>query len=249
MFKSVTAGRVSSADLLLRLYEKQVAIRPNDPYLIAHSDEHVARTQAAVFDFYQPYLPREGCILDWGCRHAPDACLMRAHIGENVCIEACDFVELDSYQVFYQSAGLHYTRLHDIVRMPYADATFDAVVGSGTLEHTAMDYESLKELYRVLKPDGRLIILYLPNRLSVAEWYRRVIRREGYHRRLYSPREINDLLKRTGFYPQVTGYQTRLDVLPDRNLKHQVLRLVSWVFPLHWLSSTICSVAVKVQMM
>src|SRR5206468_37127 len=79
-------------------------------------------------------------------------------------------------------------RLTDPVRLPYPDGTFDAVVGSGVLEHTAMDGESLKELYRVLRTGGLLVVTFLPYAYSWDEWYRRNVAKAGYHRRLYTRR-------------------------------------------------------------
>src|SRR5262245_30808593 len=72
--------------------------------------------------------------------------------------------DADHYPVFHRYADLSYRQLDHIFRLPYPDAAFDAVIASGVLEHVPMGYESLKELHRVLRPDGRLIITYLPNR-------------------------------------------------------------------------------------
>jgi len=54
-----------------------------------------------------------------------------------------------------QFAGLQYERLPDLIRLPYPDGSFDAVISSGVLEHVPFDYESLKELDRVLINTGR----------------------------------------------------------------------------------------------
>ena len=68
----MTQERVAPAgpempELLRSLYEQQLAIRPDDPYLRVHAQPKVAETQAAVFDFYARYLPARGRVLDWGC--------------------------------------------------------------------------------------------------------------------------------------------------------------------------------------
>jgi len=251
----MTQGNVESTEpplpeRLRSLYEQQLKIRPDDPYLQAHAETKVAETQAAVFDSYAPYLPAHGgSVLDWGCRHAPDACLIRARFGTEMRIDGCDVVEPGAYSVFHAYAGLRYRVLADAVRLPYDDASFDAVVASGTLEHVPMDYESLKEIYRVVRTDGSLIITYLPNRLSVEEWYKRKVRGEGFHRRLYRLGEIVRLLKHSGFYPRLAGYQTHLDLLPPRSFKHRALRRFRWLLPLHWMTSTISVIAVKVATM
>ncbi|MCA1553892.1 MAG: class I SAM-dependent methyltransferase [Chloroflexi bacterium] len=43
-------------------------------------------------------------------------------------------------------------------RLPFADATFDAVLSTQTLEHLQNPQRSLCELYRVLKTDGQLFL-------------------------------------------------------------------------------------------
>src|SRR4029434_2720414 len=85
--------------------------------------------------------------------------------------------------------------------LPYADESFDAVVGSGALEHTAMDGESLKELYRVLKPNGLLVVTFLPHAYSWDEWRRRS-RSGDLHRRLYTRRGFARLLLEHGLVPE-----------------------------------------------
>lgn len=45
-----------------------------------------------------------------------------------------------------------------VYSLPYADATFDAVILSEVLEHVERDVEALAELRRVLKPGGVLLI-------------------------------------------------------------------------------------------
>jgi SAM-dependent methyltransferase len=234
--------------LLQRLYAQQGEQRPRDDYLRGHARPAVVQTQVAVFHFYARWLPARGRILDWGCRHAPDACLARARFGPALRIDGCDFVQPGQYDVFHRYARLDYLELDDVVRLPYESDSFDAVIASGTLEHVAMDYESLKELYRVLRPEGRLIITYLPNLLSYEEWVKRR-RGAGFHRRLYGLGDITRLLRRTGFLPLVSGYQTRLDCLPARSPLHHLLRTACWVVPLHRFASTLCLVAAKVQSM
>jgi SAM-dependent methyltransferase len=231
------------ADTLTRLYKRQLSAHPVTEYLVQHARDRVVRTQVRVFRWYSRHLPADGDLLDWGCHHAPDSCLLRAALGPGPRLYGCDFVDPEQLRVFHDFAGLRYTRLEDTARLPYPDAAFDAVIGSGALEHVAQDYESLKELYRVIRPDGLLVITYLPNRLSLEEWHARSVRRAGYHRRLYGLREARRLLLHTGFVPIESGYQTRQDVLREPGAGGRVRATLMRALQLHRFTSTLCAVA------
>src|SRR5262249_55376740 len=51
----------------------------------------------------------------------------------------------------------------DVRRLPFADASFDAIYSMGTVEHFDETEASVVELARILKPGGRLV-LGVPNR-------------------------------------------------------------------------------------
>ena len=95
---------------------------------------------------------------------------------------------------------MEFVPLSDHTALPFDANSFDCVIGSGVLEHVAMDYEFLKELYRILKSDGRLIIAFLPNKFSYAEFMARNFGKSG-HQRLYAKSKISSMLKSTGFRP------------------------------------------------
>lgn len=234
------------AGLLDGLYRRQLEQLPQDPYLRAHSDPAFQRGSMAVYRCYEPWLPPQGRILDWGCRHAPDACLIRARFGSRFTLDGCDVFDSAPYPVFFEYAGLRYQPLSDAVRLPYPDGSFDGVIASGVLEHVPMDYESLKELYRVLKPGARLIVSYLPNAASVEEWRLRHRGRGAFHRRLYSPAQLRALLTRSGFWPLLIAYQTQLDALPADRRSVQWLRPLARAAQLHRITSCLCAVAEKI---
>ncbi len=53
-----------------------------------------------------------------------------------------------------------------ILQMPFPDNTFDIIISSEVIEHVPSPFEGVKEMYRVLKPGG-ILILTTPNQL----WY------------------------------------------------------------------------------
>ena len=237
-------------EFLEELYKKQLTIDPGNEYLREHGSHVCIANQIRTFHWYRPYLPETGAVLDWGCNHAPDSCLLRAWFADRLDLFSCDFIEQTRYRVFHDFARSSHKTLEDEIRLPFASNSFEAVIASGVLEHTAMDYESLKELHRVLKPGGALVITYLPNWLSFREWMRRALWRRDFHRRLYGMGETKQLLKRCGFYPVAAGYQTffweRLFAAMGMSRWESGLSRLARLVPVHVFSSTLCFVAHKV---
>jgi SAM-dependent methyltransferase len=189
---------------LLKLHTEQAKIR-QDQYLQSHFHNlAVIRRHTSIFERYSRFLPVSGAVLDWACNHAPDACLVRMLRGNKVQLYGCD-VSAGEYREFFDFANLQYTQLSHPYLLPYDDNFFDAVIGSAALEHVPNDSESLKEMYRIIKPGGVLIVTTLPNRLSYTEWLSRTLRRP-HHLRRYSLRIVREMFIHHGFLPVSYGY-------------------------------------------
>lgn len=204
-------GARARFDLLTRLYATEKADAPG--YLKWHAQPATVHHHVNVFEWYAPLLKPGMAVLDWGCNHAPDACMVRHRLGEAVDLHACDFAPEHSFPVFSGYACPAYDQLNwdDPNRLPYPAGRFDVVIGSGVLEHVAMDGEALKEVYRVLRPRGLLVITFLPHAYSRDEWRQR---RAGHgHRRLYTRSGLARLLLCHGFVPEFIGLQGR--TVPD----------------------------------
>jgi SAM-dependent methyltransferase len=220
---------------LARLYALQAEIS-DDPYLHAHSrNSAVIRRQVSIFERCQENLKDVHTVLDWGCRHAADACLVRILRGAEVDLYGCD-VDEARYHVFYEFANLKYSRLTHPYCLPYEDNFFDAVIGSGVLEHVPIDSESLKELYRIIRPGGCFIMTMLPNRYSYTEWLNRVLQ-NPHHLRRYSLREARHMFIHHGFLPVRFGYHQVLPTLSSPSHGFFDLpaanKLVEVLFPLN----------------
>jgi ubiquinone/menaquinone biosynthesis C-methylase UbiE len=57
----------------------------------------------------------------------------------------------------------------DVARLPYSDGTFDLVISSMSQHHWTDPPAALRELRRVLRPEGRLWIYDIRRRLPRAE--------------------------------------------------------------------------------
>lgn len=122
---------------------------------------------------------RPGRVLDWGCGHGQISHLLRQR---GVDVVAFDYVEGSKATVVslerFPEIDAHVSG--DPVALPFSESSFDTVLSCGVLEHVQRPEHSLRELHRVLRPGGRLLIYKLPNRLSYLE---AIARRAGmyYH--------------------------------------------------------------------
>ncbi len=131
-------------------------------------------------------------ILDWGCGLGQVSdLLLRAGLD----VTSFDYrgdTAPDGIQPLARYEHVHAYLGSDPVALPYSDATFDAVLSCGVLEHVLDAGASLDELARVLEPGGTLYVYKLPNRFSYLEWAAR--RLAGPLDLYYHGREPNDLL-------------------------------------------------------
>jgi SAM-dependent methyltransferase len=92
---------------------------------------------------------------------------------------------------------------HDSVDLPFSDASFDAVLSCGVLEHVPDPDGSVAEIGRVLRPRGTFYVYNLPNRWGYTEKIARMLGMY-YHGalpddRVYTLDSARDLLERHGF--------------------------------------------------
>ena len=162
----------------------------------------------------------------------------------------------EQYAHFHAASGLHYFALTHPWQLPYADASFDVVLAGGTLEHVANDGESLTELWRVLKPGGRLALTHLPNAASLSECLSRVFAPQQAHPRRYRLVALRQRLLHLGFMPLRWGYHQWLPAAPPtiesqprliRTLERSygLNRVFERWWPLNRLSTTLWLVAEK----
>jgi ubiquinone/menaquinone biosynthesis C-methylase UbiE len=87
----------------------------------------------------------------------------------------------------------------DATQMPYRDSAFDAAICSETLEHIPDDRGVVREIARVLKPDG-LLFFTVPNLWNASRIVSMIKARDftvqlgEHHIREYSPQQVHRLL-------------------------------------------------------
>lgn len=143
-----------------------------------------------------------GRVLDWGCGLGQVSALLAAR---GLDLTSYDFRpdEPEGRRRLEHFPELEYDVGHDPVGLPYGDASFDAVLSCGVLEHVQFPSRSLVELHRVLRPGGTLYVYKLPNRFS---WTEQAGRLSGnyFHGQLpfdrtYTPASARALVTGAGF--------------------------------------------------
>ncbi|MFC1588379.1 class I SAM-dependent methyltransferase [Planctomycetota bacterium] len=138
-----------------------------------------------------------GNVLDWGCGFGQLSYLLKKA-----------GLEVQSYDLEKRGKpgwlSLHEHMQNqpvygdDPVKIPFADAAFDAVVSCGVLEHVNDEPASLLEIRRILKPGGYFFIFMLPNRFSYTEAIA-TMRGLSDHPVKYTTRSLRNSLDKAGF--------------------------------------------------
>ena len=143
-------------------------------------------------------------VVDWGGQYGHVTLMLREFFGGAVECYLVDCGETEKYwhQVF-GGVKIHVPPPHTpIGKLDYDDATVDVVISSGVLEHTyeygVLDIEALREIYRILKPGGKLFIWNLPAKNGMPELINKVIGR-WYHICRYEQDNLLCLLQAAGF--------------------------------------------------
>jgi SAM-dependent methyltransferase len=102
----------------------------------------------------------------------------------------------------------------DLLDAHYPASSFDCITMWHSLEHSHYPLETLKEIYRILKPQGCLVIS-VPNVHSMEA---KLLKGNSFlfdvPRHLYdfSPRTLDEMLSKTGFIVQKIIYDPRIDM-------------------------------------
>jgi SAM-dependent methyltransferase len=134
-------------------------------------------------------------ILDVGCGTGANLQMLSqfgAAEGVDVSPDALDFC---------RSRGLTRVKQGVAEHLPFADAAFDLVTGLDVVEHLDDDIAGLREMRRVLRPDGR-VVLFVPAFMFL--WG--VQDDISHHRRRYTLPELTEKLGAAGLKVERASY-------------------------------------------
>ncbi len=156
-----------------------------------------------IEDICRRVTDRRPRILDVGCGTGANL-LMLSQYGD---AEGVDVSE--DALAFCRERGLDKVKLGAAEALPYDDATFDLVTALDVVEHLDDDLAGLREMRRVLRPGGR-VLLFVPTFMFLWGLQDDV----SNHRRRYRLPELRRVLEQAGFEIERTTYANITFFLP-----------------------------------
>ncbi|HUS16996.1 MAG TPA: class I SAM-dependent methyltransferase [Chloroflexia bacterium] len=170
---------------------------------------HVGK-RAIVYSLLEKYLPpgdkRTRRAMDLGCGTGHNLESLSRYgepVGLDSSGEALEFCRRRGHRHLVQAASL-----------PFADASFDIVTALDVIEHLDDDLATLRELYRVMRPGGILIISVPAYRILWSYWDQIL----G-HRRRYTTVNMRRVVRRAGWRVRKVSYSNMAILVPGAALR------------------------------
>jgi SAM-dependent methyltransferase len=135
-------------------------------------------------------------LLDLGCGTGRAFSALRAAVGAPGCVVGLDLTPemLDAAAAAARRSDAHLV-LGDARELPFASGMFDAVFAAGLLPHLPDPARGLRELARVVRPDGQLALFHPVGRAALAARHGHSLRGDE----PLDPRVLPELLQCTGW--------------------------------------------------
>jgi SAM-dependent methyltransferase len=150
------------------------------------------RRHEVVYEWLLPYVG-DAAVLEAGAGEGYGAALMATTARTVVALDYDAYATGHAARAYPQVPVLR----GNLVRLPFTDACFDAVVSLQTVEHLWDQDTFVRECVRVLRPGGRFVVS-TPNRLTFPPG-------NIYHERELTAAELTDLLAPHGEVESLLG--------------------------------------------
>lgn len=149
------------------------------------------------YEFAREYLGPSDSVLDIACGHGYGSALVAPRVARVTGADIDEDTVIENQKRYATIRNLEFTQ-QDATRLTFQDTSFDCVLSMETIEHVQDDVQYCREISRVLKPGGRLI-------LSTPQSSCGRIPLNPAHIREYSLKDLRDLLGRHFSVEKVVG--------------------------------------------
>ena len=153
-------------------------------------------------------LPRDSHVLEVGCSFGQMTFLLAERFRRVTAVDLSpDAVSLTRRRAERYGVSNVSAETSDAERLPFEDGSFDGAFSWSVLRYVPDPEQALAEMYRVIRPGGRLAVDF-PNKYC--PWFgpvKAILRIKSHvHDRLFSASEVREMVRRAGFVDVATHH-------------------------------------------